>query len=80
MPNYSRARYNYALALLKIKRWQEVAEALKKTVLQDPDVDEYFVTLANFYLNFRMNSEARALAEEVLHVSPDNTTARVWYS
>ena len=28
MTHHSRARYNYALALLKLKRWQEGAEAL----------------------------------------------------
>ncbi|NOR23453.1 MAG: tetratricopeptide repeat protein [Desulforhopalus sp.] len=75
MVHYSRARYNYALALLKLERWQEGVEALKKAVLQDPEVAEYFVTLANLYLNFRMNHEARALAEEVLQVSPGNPAA-----
>lgn len=76
MAHYSRARYNYGLALLKLKRWEDGAEALKKAVLQDPYVDEYFVTLANLYLNFRMTSHARALADEVLHLAPDNATAR----
>ena len=76
MPGYSRARYNYGLALLKLKRWQDGAEALKKVVLQEPDVPEYFVTLANLYLNLRMNGQARALAEEVLQLSPDNANAR----
>jgi tetratricopeptide (TPR) repeat protein len=76
MVHYSRARYNQGLALLKLERWQEGAEALRKAVLQNPEVDEYFITLANLYLNFRMNSQARALAEEVLHLSPDNATAR----
>ncbi|SHO51202.1 tetratricopeptide repeat protein [Desulfopila aestuarii] len=76
MPYYSRARYNYALVLLKLERWQQGAEALEKAVLQDPDVTEYFVTLTNLYFNFRMNNQARALAEKVLQLSPDNASAK----
>ena len=76
MPHYSRAQYNYGLALLKLKRWQEGAEALKQAVLQDPMVNEYFVTLVNLYLNFRMNDQARVLAEDVLKLVPDHAAAR----
>jgi hypothetical protein len=63
-------------ALLKLKRWQEGAAALKKAVLQDPMVNEYFVTLVNLYLNFRPNDQARILAEDVLEIVPDHATAR----
>jgi len=76
MEHYSRALYNHGLALLKLKRWQEGANALKKAVLQDPMVNEYFVTLVNLYLNFRMNDQARGLAEDVLKLVPDHAAAR----
>ena len=44
--------------------------------MQDPQVDEYFITLIQLYLNFRMNDQARSLAEEVLQVVPDHAAAK----
>lgn len=76
MPGYARVRYNQGLALLKLKRWEEGGTALRKAVLQDPYVNEYFVTLVNLYLNFRMNDHAQKLAEEVLRIAPDHVSAK----
>lgn len=76
MPAYSRVRYNYGLALLKLERWEEGAQELRATVIQSPEVDEYFVTLVNLYLNFRMYDHARELSEEVLKRVPSHANAR----
>ncbi len=75
MPAYSRVRYNHALALLKLKRWQEGADSLEKAIMQDPHVEEYFVTLANLYLNFRMIEKVRRLAQDVLKLVPNHQSA-----
>ncbi|WP_136807764.1 tetratricopeptide repeat protein [Desulfosediminicola flagellatus] len=76
MPQYSRARYNYGLALLKLKRWEDGAGALHQAILLEPEREEYFITLVNLYLNFRMNDHARALVEEVLALAPDHANAK----
>lgn len=73
---HSRARYNQGLALLKLERWQEGAEILEQAVLQEPRAEEYFVTLANLYLNFRMNDKAQTLAEKVMKEVPDHAAAK----
>ena len=73
---YSRARYNQGLALLKLERWEEGAAAIEQAVLQDPTVNEYFVTLVNLYLNFRMTARAQTIAEKVLQLVPDHAYAR----
>ncbi|MEE4242922.1 MAG: tetratricopeptide repeat protein [Desulfopila sp.] len=76
MPMYSRARYNHGLALLKLKRWQEGAESLEKAVMTEPQAEQYFVTLVNLYLKFRMNDKARSLAERVLIQYPEHSSAK----
>jgi tetratricopeptide (TPR) repeat protein len=75
MPGYTRARYNQALALFKLKRWEEGEEALYKAVLSEPANLEYFVTLANFYLNFGQTVQAQKLAKTVLEKIPDHPDA-----
>ena len=42
----------------------------------ESEVDEYFVTRANLYLNFSMNDQVGALAKEVLQLSPSIVAAR----
>lgn len=75
MPGYSRARYNQALALLKMKKLQEGAAALEKAVMTEPANEEYFVTLANLYLSSRQDEKARRLAERILDLVPDHSSA-----
>ena len=75
MPGYSRARYNQALALLKLKRWEEGEKALHKAVQTEPANREYFVTLANLYLNFGQTEQARRMAESVLQHVPEHPDA-----
>ena len=75
MDQYSRARYNQALAYLKLKQWEKGADTLKMAVFQDPSNEEYFITLVKLYLNFRMNNEALQLAEDVIKLIPEHTAA-----
>lgn len=76
LPHYSRARYNQGLSLLKLERWQKGADVLQQAVIQNPEIEEYFITLSNLYLNFRMVEQARMLAEEVLKRVPEHSSAR----
>ena len=75
MPDYTRPRYNQALALLKLQRYEEGERALLKTLEVDPDNREYFSTLANLYLNFRMIDKAEHLARTILKSVPDHPDA-----
>lgn len=75
MQNNSRAQYNFALALLKQKRWQEGENALLKSLEIEPESREYFNTLANLYLSFRMRDKAKALADTILEKNPKHELA-----
>lgn len=76
MPQYTRVRYNQALALLKLKRWQDGEQALLKALEVEPDNREYFMTLANLYLNFKETERARQLAEQILQKEPGQQDAQ----
>ncbi|MGW8161953.1 MAG: tetratricopeptide repeat protein, partial [Desulfobulbales bacterium] len=75
MPNYARARYNQALALLKLRRWDEGETTLYQALATEPSNREYFMTLANLYLNFGQTEQARRLAETILQKVPDHPDA-----
>lgn len=75
MPGYTRPRYNQALALLKLKRYEEGERALLMALEVDPENREYFSTLANLYLNFRMIDRAKQLALTILSSVPDHPDA-----
>ena len=76
MPHYSRVRYNQALAFLKQQKWQQGEDALLQALDTAPDNTEYFVTLINLYLNFRMVDRAKGLAEKMLKNNPGHEHAR----
>jgi len=76
MPNNSRAQYNFALSLLKMERWQEGENALQDCLKIDPESREYFNTLANLYLSFRMRDKAKVLAGKMLEINPDHEQAK----
>jgi tetratricopeptide (TPR) repeat protein len=75
MPDYTRPRYNQALALLKLQRYEEGERALLEALEVDPANREYFSTLANLYLNFRMIGKAEQLARTILKSDPDHPDA-----
>ena len=75
MPDYTRPRYNQALALLKLERYEEGEQALLKALQVEPQNREYFATLVNLYLNFRMVSRAEQLARQILERVPDHPDA-----
>ena len=76
MQHYTRVRYNLALALMKLQRWQESEQALLMVLDLEPANREYFTTLANLYLNFRMVEQARVLAETTLEKVPAHPDAQ----
>jgi tetratricopeptide (TPR) repeat protein len=76
MPTYSRPRYNQALALLKLQKWEEGERALLQALTQEPENREYFLTLINLYLNFRMVDKARNTAKWILESVPDHQQAK----
>ena len=75
MPAYTRPRYNQALALLKLKRYEEGERALLMALEVEPENREYFSTLANLYLNFSMIGRAEQLARTILSSVPDHPDA-----
>lgn len=76
MPGYPRVRYNLSLAQFKLERWQQGADLLRQLVLENPAVNEYFVTLANLYLSFGMVGRAEQLAHDLLKVEPGHQGAK----
>jgi len=76
MPENSRARYNQALAFLKLQQWEKGETALLKALEAEPANQEYFTTLVQLYLNFRMNDRARQLAEYILAKEPNHELAK----
>lgn len=75
MPRHARARYNHALALLKLKQWQQGASALEKSVFIEPANQEYYLTLLNLYSRFNKLSEAHRLTQAILKIVPDHNAA-----
>lgn len=76
MTHYTRPRYNQALALLQLKRYQEGEQALLMALQQEPANLEYFTTLINLYLNFRMTDKAKEAARMVLEAVPHHLQAK----
>ena len=75
LPEYTRPRYNQALALLKMQRYEEGERALLKILEIEPSNREYFSTLVNLYLSFRMFDRAAKLAETILESVPGHPDA-----
>lgn len=76
MPQQSRARYNQALALLKLQRWEQGEQALLQALELDPANQEYFTTLADLYFNFQLMDRAERLARKTLTVDPNHVPAQ----
>jgi len=76
MRSYSRPRYNQALALLKLKRYEEGEQALLRVLEIEPENREYFSTLDNLYLGFKMVNQAEKLARTMLKTLPDHADAK----
>ncbi len=76
MPGYSRARYNQALALMKLQRWEESEQTLLQALEQDSANSEYFITLVNLYLQLNERSRARELAQKIVERHPGHPEAK----
>jgi tetratricopeptide (TPR) repeat protein len=76
MPHYSRARYNQALAYMKLQDWDKAEKRLVQALEIDPGNRQYFITLTNFYLRNNRHDKVRVLAEAILTRFPDHPEAK----
>lgn len=76
MPWYSRARYNQALAFLKLSRWEEGEKALLQALEIDSHNRQYFRTLIDLYLRMNKRESAKELAEKILALHPGHPEAQ----
>jgi len=76
MPVYSRARYNQALALLKLGRIEEGERALLQALEVDSQNRQYFTTIINLYLGMNQKKKAIQLAEKILAQHPEHAEAQ----
>ena len=74
--DFAPQRYNYALVLLKLQRWQEGEQQLLWLLKTESGNSQYFTTLADVYLRFGMKERARILAQKQLEKHPDFQPAR----
>ncbi|BHH85894.1 tetratricopeptide repeat protein [Desulforhopalus sp. 52FAK] len=75
MPQYSRARYNQALAYMKLQDWDQAEKRLLQALEIDSGNRQYFITLTNFYLRNNRHDKVKVLAETVLSRFPDHPEA-----
>lgn len=75
MPHYSRARYNQALAYMKLQNWSAAEKSLVQALEIEPGNRQYFITLTNFYLRNNRRDKVKVLAEGVLLRHPDHPEA-----
>jgi len=76
MPHYSRARYNQALAYMKLQNWAEAEKRLVQALEIDSGNRQYFITLTNFYLRNNKRDKVKVLAETIISRFPDHPEAK----
>ena len=75
MPQYSRARYNQALAYMKLQDWILAEKYLVQALEIDSGNRQYFITLTNFYLRNNRRDKVEVLAKSILKRFPDHPEA-----
>ncbi|MGW8313812.1 MAG: tetratricopeptide repeat protein [Desulfuromonadales bacterium] len=75
MPEYGRAQYNHGQLLLVLNRTAQAEAALKKALALEPLNRDFFVALANAYLNSGQTDKARELAIDTLKTYPEHAAA-----
>lgn len=76
MPHYSRARYNQALAYMKLQKWEKAEKSLVQSLEVDPGNRQYFITLTNYLLRNNRHDKVKVLAESILSRIPDHPEAK----
>jgi predicted Zn-dependent protease len=61
--------------LLYLNQLEEAETALLTAFSAEPEKQDFFIALANYYLKTSQPDKARALAEETLRHSPDYRAA-----
>ena len=75
MPDYGRVQYNYALALLKLKDYEQGAGQLHKALAVEPRNREFFATLVDLYLKSGQVGQAVMLAQGLLQNDSEHPAA-----
>jgi Tfp pilus assembly protein PilF len=76
MPGYSRAQYNLGQVLLVLKQPGPAEAALKRALALEPQNEQFFVALANCYLESGQTAKARTLAHDTLREFPGHAAAQ----
>jgi tetratricopeptide (TPR) repeat protein len=75
MPANARVHYNLGQVLLYLNQLEEAETALLTAFTAEPETQDFFIALANYYLKTSQPDKARELAEETLRHSPDYRAA-----
>lgn len=77
MPDYGRVHYNHGQVLLLLNRPGQGEKALRLALDTEPQNQEYFIALVDFYLSSNQSEKAKALALSTLRRFPDHDAARM---
>jgi tetratricopeptide (TPR) repeat protein len=76
MPDYSRVHYNHGQVLLVLNQTGQAEAALLTALSIEPQNQDFFVALADFYLKSGQPEKARALAINLIEQFPDHRAAK----
>ena len=73
---YGRAHYNHGQVLLILDQPEQAEQALIKALSLEPDEEEFFVALVDFYLKSGQQENARSLAQATIQRFPNHAAAQ----
>ena len=73
---YGRTYYNHGQVLLVLNRPEQAEKSLLKALTLEPQEQDFFIALADFYLKSGQQGKAKALADDMIRKFPDYSAAR----
>jgi tetratricopeptide (TPR) repeat protein len=73
--NYGRAHYNHGQVLLALKRPVQAEQALLKALSLDPQSQDFFIALIDYYLKAEQPEKAKDLAIRISLEIPGHKSA-----
>ena len=73
---YGRAHYNHGQVLLILDQPEQAEQALIKALSLEPNEEEFFVALVDFYLKSGQQENARSLAQATIQRFPNHAAAQ----
>ena len=73
---YGRTYYNHGQVLLVLNRPEQAEKSLLKALTIEPQEQDFFIALADFYLKSGQQGKAKALADDMIRKFPDYSAAR----